>query len=306
MATRGGRTTSGPWNRLKPASFDPLEAIGLPSKGDNRLLDFKAQERYYTKIVERYMAFCSDAGRGDELLRRLARLDISQDGGKSDKGHRVPSPITADFAVKNHPLDIGASEQRDLGILMMSMRKLREGIVASHRVDDFSVQAYIFCIRLSILVKQMESYHPAILHLLKKMHPVHPLTKTELQEFVGYLVLDLACRQNDLGEAYLVRHTWALKDAKVDAVLRALAHDNYFLFWKVKRSVDGHKSKLMEFAEGDMKRQTLKCLGRSYLAIDLPSLEQYTNTDWTSLTNDCGVGWQLDGPKVIIRKPKAR
>ncbi|KAH8662977.1 hypothetical protein BGZ60DRAFT_78602 [Tricladium varicosporioides] len=306
MAARGGRTTSGPWNRLKPANFDPLEAIGLPSKGDNRLLDFKAQERYYTKIVERYMAFCSDAGRGDELLRRLARLEISQEGGKSDKGHRVPFPITADFAVKNHPLDIGTSGQRDLGILMMSMRKLREGIVASHRVDDFSVQAYIFCIRLSILVKQMESYHPAILHLLKKMHPIHPLTKTELQEFVGYLVLDLACRQNDLGEAYLVRHTWSLKDAKVDAILRALAHDNYFLFWKVKRSVDGHKSKLMEFAEGGMKRQTLKCLGRSYLTIDLPSLEQYTNTNWNSLTKDYGVGWQLDSSKVIIRKPKAR
>ncbi|CAG8950712.1 hypothetical protein HYFRA_00002922 [Hymenoscyphus fraxineus] len=307
MSARGGRATSGPWNRLKPANFDPLESIGLPSKGDARLLDFKAQERYYTKIVERYMAFCSDAGRGDELLRRLARMEISRETtGRNDKPQRVMAATTPDLALKTLPADIGASGQRDLATIMMSMRKLREGIVASNRVDTFSIQAYIFCIRLSILVKHMESYQPAILHLLKRMHPVQQLTKTELQEFVGYLVLDLACRQNDLAEAHAIRHKWGLKDAKVDAILRSLAHDNYFLFWKVKRSVDGHKAKLMEFAEDGVKRQTLKCLGRSYLNIDLPSLEQYTNTGWPSLTRDCGVGWQLEGTKVIIRKPKTK
>jgi hypothetical protein len=42
MASRGGRATSGPWNRLKPANFDPLEAIGLPSKGDTRYYLFKS------------------------------------------------------------------------------------------------------------------------------------------------------------------------------------------------------------------------------------------------------------------------
>lgn len=198
------------------------------------------------------------------------------------------------------------TSQKDLSILMMAMRKLREGIVASDRVDEFSTQAYIFCIRLSILMKHMESYHPAILHLLKKMHPILPLTATELQEFVGYLVLDLACRQNGLAQAYSVRHSYRLHDPKVDAVLRALAHDNYFLFWRVKQSVDGHKAKIMEFAEDEIKRQTLKCLGRSYLNIDLPGLEHYTNTSWPSLTNDYGVGWQLEGTKVIIRKPKGK
>lgn len=234
------------------------------------------------------MAFCTDAGRGDELLRRLARMDISQNDG----------------VIVDANIDI--SGQRDLATLIMAMRKLREGIVASNRVDNFSIQAYIFCIRLSILVKQMESYHPAILHLLKKMHTAHPLAKTELNEFVGYLVLDLACRQNDLAQAYSVRLEWGLQDAKVDAVLRALAHDNYFLFWKVKRSVDGYKAKLMEFAEEGIRRQTLKCLGRGYLSIDKPTLEKYTSTTWTLLTKDYGVGWQLEGSKVIIRKPKTR
>ena len=253
------------------------------------------------------MAFCSDAGRGDELLRRLARLDISSEinrNGETSRPHTAPSHTNS--SINDFDADSNASGQKDLSTLMMAMRKLREGIVASNRVDDFSIQAYIFCIRLSILVKHMESYHPAILHLLKKMHTVQPLTGTELQEFVGYLVLDLACRQNDLTEAYMVRHIYGLHDPKVDSVLRSLAHDNYFLFWRVKRSVDGHKARLMEFAEDEMKKQTLKCLGRSYLSIDLPSLEQYTNTSWTSLRKEQDVGWQLEGTKVVIRKPKSR
>lgn len=241
------------------------------------------------------MTFCSHAGRGDELLRRLARLDISsQDGNVHSTNPTTPANIILD------------AWEKDLPILMMAMRKLREGIVASKRVDEFSIQAYIFCIRLSILVKHMESYHPAILHLLNKMHSIFPLTSTELQEFVGYLVLDLACRQNELAQAYSIRHRYGLHDPKVDAVLRALAHDNYFLFWRVKRSVDGHKAKIMEFAEDEMKKQTLKCLGRSYLNIDLPALELYTNTSWALLTNDYSVGWQLEGTKVIIRKPKGK
>jgi len=323
MSSRGGRAASTPWGRLKPLNLDPLEAIGLPSKGDKRfvwahasmpgvcllashlftdwsrrLLDYKAQERYYTKIVERYMEFCTDAGRGDELSRRLARMDTSQGNARIERPQTAPS--ASDMSID------ASLGQKDLATLMMAMRKLREGIVASHRVDDFSIQAYIFCIRLSILVKHMESYHPAILHLLRKMHPVQALTSMELQEFVGYLVLDLACRQNNLAEAFAVRHQYRLHDPKVDAVLRSLAHDNYFLFWRVKQSVDGHKAKLMEFAQDDMKRQTLKCLGRGYLSIDKPSLEQYTNTSWASLTKDYGVGWQLEGNNVIIRKPKVR
>jgi hypothetical protein len=242
------------------------------------------------------MTFCSDAGRGDELLKRLARLEISsQDGSQLSTTNRTPA---ADSAFD--------PSQKDLSTLMMAMRKLREGIVASKRVDEFSIQAYIFCIRLSILVKHMESYHPAILHLLNNMHIILPLSATELQEFVGYLVLDLACRQNELAQAYSVRQRYGLHDPKVDAVLRALAHDNYFLFWRVKRSVDGHKARIMEFAEDEMKKQTLKCLGRSYLNIDLPALEQYTNTSWSVLVKEYSVGWQLEGTKVIIRKPKGR
>ena len=36
MSKKGSRIPSGPWGRLKPVEQDPLEAMGLPSKGDKR------------------------------------------------------------------------------------------------------------------------------------------------------------------------------------------------------------------------------------------------------------------------------
>lgn len=249
------------------------------------------------------MAFCSSAGRGDELLRRLANLDLSS--SSNDKRPTVPLPPTRSNA-STTTVNATSNSQNELVTITMSMRKLREGIVASQRVDTFAVQAYLFCIRLSILTKNPESYHPALLHLLRRMHTVLPLSATELQEFAGYMVLDLACRQHDLAQAYEVRRKYKIKDAKVDGVLKALVHDDYWLFWRVKGSVDGHKAKLMEWAEQGVRSQALKCLGRAYLGIDLQSLEAFTNEKWAVLVKEYGVGWLLEGSKVVIRKPKAR
>ncbi|KAI1819478.1 hypothetical protein F4861DRAFT_136669 [Xylaria intraflava] len=294
---RGGRAPSAPWSRLKPVELDPLEAMGLPSKGDNRLLEFKTQERYYTKIVERYMTFCSDAGERDELLRRFASLNLSS-----------TNDVSADRsilgAIENQTSSKGDSKA--LSDVLSALRKLREGIVSSKRTDDFAIQAYLFCIRLSVLVKHPESYHPAILHLLRRIQPIHSMTTVELNEVISYLVLDTACRRNNLREAFEVRHRYRLRDSKVDAVLDALVHDNYIEFNRLKQRVDGHRAKLLEYAEEAMRKHLLKCFGRTYLSVDLSFLETCAGSSWARLTAEDGVGWELDGNKVIIRKVKAR
>ncbi|KAI1482339.1 hypothetical protein K445DRAFT_313519 [Daldinia sp. EC12] len=304
---RGSRTPSAPWSRLKPVDLDPLESMGLPSKGDSRLLDFKTQERYYTKIVERYMTFCSDAGERDELLRRFASLELS-----SNYKHEnlIAKPVTDPSSpVSSRPSTAPATiptNTKGLSDVLSALRKLREGIVASKRVDDFAIQVYLFCIRLSVLVKHPESYHPAILHLLRRIQPLHSMTSVEMNEVVGYLVLDTACRRNNLAEAFAVRHKYRLRDAKVDMVLDALAHDNYIEFNRLKRRVDGHKIKLLEYADEGMRKHLLKCFGRAYLSVDLDFLESCVDSKWESLTAVDGVGWELDGGKVVIRKVKAR
>ncbi|EGX96089.1 hypothetical protein CCM_00744 [Cordyceps militaris CM01] len=189
---------------------------------------------------------------------------------------------------------------------MSALRKLREGIVASNRTDDFAIQAYLFCIRLAVLVKQPESYQAAILHLLGNIHPEQNLTVIEYQEVVGYLVLDTACRQRELSEAYFLRQKYALQDKKVNDALFALAHDNFILFHRVRRAVDGHQARILEWAEPELRLHTLKCFGRAYLNVDLKYLETATNSEWDDLRQKDGVGWELEGTKVIIRKIKAR
>lgn len=270
----------------------------------HRLLDFKTQERYYTKIVDRYMSFCSKAGRGDELSRQLSSLSISSVSDASKEPNTSIPEVDSNSLLSHSIQDLASG--RDLSVLTMAMRKLREGIVASKRVDNFSIQAYIFCIRLTILLKHYESYQPAILYLLRTMHKIRPLSNVELQEFSGYLVLDLACRQQDFAQAYFYRHSYRLHDSKIDATLAALVHDDYHKFWKVKKSVDGYKAKLMEFADHAVRLQALKCLGRTYFSIDVGFLERVTDTTWLDLKTQHDIGWELDGRKVIIRKPKGR
>lgn len=165
----------------------------------------------------------------------------------------------------------------------------------------------------------MESYHPALLHLLYTMHPTSPLTKTELHEFASYLILDLACRQADLAGAQRVRvrfrvgaggstlgDTNGLGSGKVGKVLFALVHDDYELWRRVRRSVDAHQGALMDWAEEGVRMHALKCLGRAYLNVDLAFLERVTDEKWATLVGTHKVGWELQDAKVIIRKPKAR
>lgn len=260
------------------------------------------------KIVDRYMKFCSKAGQSDELLRRFAAVKIDENEPPSNSStSSLPwSASLSRLSVNVLDADNSSNEDRDLSVLIMAMRKLREGIVASKRIDDFSMQAYMFCIRLSILVKHMESYHPALLHLLHKMHPVKPLSNVDLQEFSGYLVLDLACRRGDLAQAHVIRRHFKLKDPKIDAILKSLAHDNYHIFWRTKKIVDGHKLKMMEFAEDRMRKHTLKCFGRTYFTLDKAYVELVTDCPWTNLVRDYQVGWELQESNIIIRRPKGR
>lgn len=132
------------------------------------------------------------------------------------------------------------------------------------------------------------------------------LTPVELHEVVTYLVLDAACRRGDLAEAYALRNRYRLGDAKVDAVLRALAGDNWVAWRRVKKQVDGYRAKLMESAEGRVRGHTLRAFGRAYLSVPVDVLEGQTGVGWAELKTQYSVGWELDGTRVVIRKVQGR
>jgi len=278
-----------------------------------RLLDPKLQERYYTKIIERYLSFCSDAGDKDVLLSRFASLSLSAPQQQQQQQHDGPTPpppspalVDKAAAAEAASLPPASIPSKDLSDVLMALRKLREGLVASKRADDFAAQAYLFCARLAILARRPEAYHPALLHLLRFLHPRHPLTTLEAAEVAGYLVLDAACRRGQVAEALLLKRRFALRDARVDAVLRALVADNWVAFRRLMGAVDAHRRRLMEYAEPDMRLHTLKCFGRTYLSVDVDFLERSTGKSFADLQKDQGVGWELDGRRVVVRKIKGK
>lgn len=253
------------------------------------------------------MSFCSKAGRGDELLRRFASLNLDSSHKENGDTQVSSTPSTTSTITPMSSDSVKDTDnpvhQKDLSVLILAMRKLREALLASHRLDTFSTQCYIFMIRFSIQLKHMQSYHPALLHLLYRIHPVLPLPSSILSEFISYLVLDLACRQNDLATAHQARIHFRLKDRYVDGILKSLVMDDYEAFWRAKKAVDGLKARLMEWKEAEMRRLALKCLGRTYFAVEVDYLEKVTGSRWGELVKE-GVGWELQGSKVVIRKPK--
>ena len=199
---------------------------------------------------------------------------------------------------------VSKENSRDSSVILMAMRKVREAIVASGRKDRFALRAYAFIIRATLLMRHMESYHPALLHLLRSIHPVTSLTPSELHEFVGFYVLDLSCRQNDLATAYEVGCHYDYKDERVRSVLKALVHGNWYAFWKIKSSMSLHQQRLLEYSEERMRGRALDCLGKSYLSVDIDFLERSAQEPWEELKDRRKLNWQLEANVVTIRRIK--
>jgi len=207
------------------------------------------------------------------------------------------------------------------------MRKLRESLLATSRADSFARRVYIFITRACILARNWEGYQPALNHLLGYLHAVQPLEGSEVAEFVGYKVLDLACRVGDLGAAFEVRVRFGFgggsgssvtnsggvvgarrrEMGRVDQVLKALVGGDWVLFHRMRRAVDGYQRALMDFAEAEMRVHALKCLGRSYITVDRKYVERATAKEWKELVAQ-GVGWELmaGGEMVVIKRVRPK
>ena len=152
----------------------------------------------------------------------------------------------------------------ELSTLLMSLRKLREGILATSFMTpvDFQQQVYIFSIRFSILARHPPSYFSSLRYLVDSLHTAsHPLTPHVLTEFTSYLILDYACRQNSLAPAYTLliqaKEKYGFKSRVVDRVLHALTHDNWIAFWRIAKEVDGYVRAIMGWATDHMTKQAL-------------------------------------------------
>lgn len=208
----------------------------------------------------------------------------------------------------NSPGLVAASKlsAQELATVLSALRKLREGVTASGRADAFAHRTYFFTIHVSLLCRDWASYVPALHTLLYSLHTRNPLTASQLQEYVGYQILDQACRQGDIAGARETKVRFGYRDRRVEMLLGALVSDNWVLFWRAKRGVDGYQRALCGFAEQGVRVNALKVIGKSYLVCDRRWVEDAAGKGWDGLVED-GVGWELEeGGKVIIRRVKAK
>jgi hypothetical protein len=245
--------------------------------------------RFYGQIVEKYIKFCGSTDNSSDLEGKLASFALPSPPTASSG---PPSARSADF---NNP---------ELANILLSMRKLREGIIGSKRVDAFSSKVYMFIIRASILMRHSESYHPALQHLLYDIHPYVPLSSNERQEFAGYLMLHLASKTEAYTEACCVKHEFQVTDHRILQAISAMVHGNYWSFRATRRRVDLYKARLMECAERRMREHALKCLAKTYFKVEVDYVEAVMGMSWDSLKKDFAVGWEVEEGIVTVRKQK--
>ncbi|KAL8732856.1 MAG: hypothetical protein Q9166_002457 [cf. Caloplaca sp. 2 TL-2023] len=283
-------------SRLKPPCIDPLDRVGLVSKGDKSLLDYKIQENYFHIITTRYYVLAGTSKSRDQddnnIATKLSSLSLDQSGAWSPEG----TPWAGHTIASN----------QGMSTIIMAMRKLREAIVASSRVDQFAKTVYLFIIRTTILLGHPESYHPALLYLFRCIQSARPLSKEEKNEVVGYYILDLACRQNDIATAFRVRHEYDYRSKKINLIVTTLVHGNWIIFQETKSISNVYEKCLMEWANGKMTDQAIRCLGKSYLSVNKEYLERCTGMKWERLREVKKVVWELDGETVMIKPTKKK
>lgn len=257
-------------------------------------MSFKTQEAYYKTVVERFTQLWATTGHQDSLSDALTSLAIAN----TNTDRRAPIDSTSANEIQ------WVQKNNELSVILLAMRKIREAIVASSRFDTFALKAYMFIVRATILTKHIDSYHPALVYLLQKLHPRSPMTASEEHEFVGYYILDLACRQSDLAAAYDICNGYRYEDERLSMLLHALAHDNWCVFWEIRSQVDDYQKRLVELGDDRMRKIALNCLGKSYLSAEKAYVEKMTGRSWEQLKKQDKVTWGLDGDTVIIRPIK--
>ncbi|KAF8444232.1 hypothetical protein BGX38DRAFT_738127 [Terfezia claveryi] len=276
--------------RLKPPR-DASGGHGLVSKGDTKLLSPTAQSSLFTEILEKYTPFITS-------ISSLPRGPLST---KVPPTHRTQH-IDAHTATTQ--------------TLLLTLRSLREALLATSRLDHFAKDVYVFTARTAILVQHKESYLPSLLHLLHNIHLNNPLTEKELAEFAGYYVIHLACVIRDFNEAYIIRKQFRLRSdgdanstwADVDAILRALVRNDYWSWAKLRDKVGVRMRRLMEMGEEVILKRVVGCLGKTYFEVEIGWVERMMGIEAEEVRRrvEGADGWEICGEggegRVVVRK----
>ena len=311
-----------PGNRLKTINIDPLEVIGLPSKGELGLTSYSAQERYFETLRQRCLAIGLKPAR--EVYKHSGHADTVS---TALKNLSLASPQVED--------DWSSCNQDELAVILSAMRKLRESLIATKRYDGFAVTAYLFIIRSTISL-QHDEYHPALLHAVNVLIRQCDVADHDRDELIAYEVLDLAGRQNAVREAWeyawhknLFTSTGVSQQCRNDEVQQALRqhrqslrltlksaiHHNVLMFHHHWTYLTSNERLLLQPLEQRLTVYAVACLSRAYFTAETKFVEKALNTslsDKMKFVRDSyrllegTKEWHVEEDKVVFRRPRAR
>lgn len=265
-------------------------------KTSARLLNPRVQEDYFDHILSRYTHLHkSSEDPVDSIEQGLLSMSLKD---------QIDCEGWADFCSKfsSKALQSPAQQPMDTSTVLAAMRKLREGLVASSRLDVFSHQVYFFIIYATILIGNFESFHPALLHLIRVIFARSDIAKTQKDEFVGFYILDLACRQGNLRKAFETRHVYACNDQNINKLLMALVRGDWRLYWKTYEVMNVYQKKLLQASHEMMRQHTINCVSASYLSVRRDFLEEAARSPWRDISRLTPKTWELDGEQILVRR----
>lgn len=263
-----------------------------------RLSTFKAQESYYELIVERCLRLRHSS------VPANTPLEISFGAMKlHEEAHSVDPRFTFRREAEQKALRAislnDSGQSKEVSVIMQAIRKLREAIVATNRTDAFARDAYIFMLHAAILIRHPESYHPALLHLMRRIHPLSPLDDEQYGQVLSYYILDLACRQERLDLA-LELSFWRDKiNPSVSLLVRALAHENWVRFGQLKKGLDVFSSQLADSASHKLHLHAMRCIQKTYLKVDKAFVERSMMTSWAQLEPTYNIKWAISEGDIL-------
>lgn len=118
-----------------------------------------------------------------------------------------------------------------------------------------------------------------------------------------------------MGAAYELRARararYSFRSDLVDRVLAALMHDDWVAFWRARKGLDGYMRRVTNWAVDRVRRHALKAIGSAYLNVDLKWIVVGCTGDgegwtWETLVEKEKLGWEKEGNKIIIKRPKSK
>lgn len=185
---------------------------------------------------------------------------------------------------------------------LSSLRKLREGVVASGRKDVFAIDVFERTVRYAVVANHVESYVPAMRYLITTLYP-----ETRRKIHTGRAVLESLYLLHLLStEDYLEfmneRATLDRRHCVADNILRAHVQGNWIALERLKQKITFLESKMLAQNFAKLADQAVSTIEAAYLAVDSSWLQRASGDQWKARMKN-NSKWSIEGTRLTFKRP---